>query len=131
MFSLVSRLISGRQGELSRMRPMTPEIISCNEFIRLFRDSNEATIQVSEQRIMAATVGMLPALQTIPYVKIRNRFRILSNLDPVINQHEETGIIRMEFTLNEVLTEFRVIARFAPGGESFILEKSTAPNSSA
>lgn len=109
---------------------MTPEIIGCNEFIRFFRDSNEDTIHVSRQRIEQAHTGALALLQAIPYEKVRNRFRILCNLDPAINQQEEAGIIRTSFRLNEVTTEFTLTARFESGGEGFTLIKNTAPKPS-
>ena len=103
-------------------------MISCNDFIRAFCESEKQTIQVSKQAIADATADILSPLREIPYEKIRNRFRVLSSLDPVVNQKEEKGVIRISFATDEVLTAFEIISIFTPLGEGFILQKTTEPN---
>jgi hypothetical protein len=120
-------MISRQPDEFSRMRDVSPEITSCNDFIRLFIESEKQSIHVSEHAIANFTPEILSPLQKIPYQKVRNRFRILSNLDPVKNQKEERGIIRVGFTTNEVLTTNEIISIFPPNDESFLLKK-TEPN---
>jgi len=110
------------------MVAMSPEIVACNDFSRRFYESADVEVRVSEASIADCIDGVLSPLRSLPYRKVRNRFRVLCSMDPVVNQKEEVGFVHVGFAdENGVLDEVCFRCIFPSGDPYFIIQKVENP----
>ena len=98
---LLNRLRPPRDEFLSSIRPASETACRCNDFVTDFCESDLDSIEITEATFGNDSNPVLKHLQGGAYHEIRNRFRILSNLDPVMNKKEETGLIRMSYRIGD------------------------------
>jgi hypothetical protein len=119
-FSLLfaDQKISGRM-----LEPSSPEIISCNKFLVHFCDSDIAQIEISESEINTSGIELFRDLSDIPSERIRNRFRILSNLDPIKNTEEEIGRLKLSYSRKGKMTDMDLFTTFPIDTSRFTIRK--------
>ena len=122
MHSLLRRLFGASEAGLAGVKASTPEQIASNDFLVSFLESEKTEIEVSAEKIASGTVECAD-LSGIDYVRIRNRFKIMSNLDPVVNQTEQIGIIRFSYRSGDSMKDVVIESRFPPTPETFYLKK--------
>lgn len=122
MIALIRRFFRGPESSLSGMKTSTPEQIASTDFLTAFAKSEDEEIEVSAERIAAGSIDYA-GLSGIDYLKIRNRFRVLSNLDPVVNSTEEVGVIRFSYLSDDSMKDVLLEARFLANSDRFYLKK--------
>ena len=99
---LLNRLRSRPEDDrLSSMSAMNETMCRCEDLVIDFCGSTQLSIEISEATFSIDPNPVLKHLQGGSYREIRNRFRVISNLDPVMNKKEETGLIRMSYSIDE------------------------------
>lgn len=101
-----------------------PQITLCNEFMRNFSDSDLARIEVSPDEITRCPHGILRPLTGVPFETICNRFRVLSNLDPVTNPKTEHGRVKLSYRVNGAMKDIPLYLRFPPARTGFTVSKT-------
>ncbi len=86
---------------LSSLRPASETAWRCNDFVTDFCESDRTSIEIAETSFGTDPNPVFKHLHGASYREIRNRFRVLSNLDPVVNRAEEIGQIRMSYRIGE------------------------------
>src|SRR5690606_8048222 len=108
----LSRFFTEEKVRGHMLEPSTPEIISCNKFLVHFCDSDIAQIEVSESEINTSGIELFVDLSGIPFERIRNRFRVLSNLDPIKNTKEEIGRLKLSYNRSGKMTDVDLFTTF-------------------
>ncbi len=103
--------------------PATPEIISCNKFLVGFCKSGIAEIEVSEQAIVTNRLQLSGDLAGIPFDRIRNRFRVLSNLDPLKNKKDEMGRLKLSYKSGAEMVDVDLLTLFPADTARFTIRK--------
>ena len=122
MLGLIRRLFRPSQPVLEGLRPTTPEQLASNAFVRRFAESEQIEIEVSPEHIASGSPEY-EDFAGIEFARIRNRFRILSNLDPVVSREEQAGIIRFSYRSGESMSDVVMESRFPAVSETFYLKK--------
>lgn len=85
----------------SSLRPTSEIAARCNGFLRAFCDSDLDSIKIEDAAFNTDANPVLKHLRGGSYREIRNRLRILSNLDPVVNRTEESGRIHLSYATDD------------------------------
>ena len=127
MFALLHRLF-GRPAENAAftLHPVTPEMLGCNEVVRSFCESPLNELEISPEAIAHGDSALLTSLRTLDFARVRNRFRVLGNLDPVRNRNEERSTLRFSYrTAGDHFRDAEIEAVFPAYGDRFIIRKLT------
>ena len=122
MLTLLRRLFGRSEHALDGLRATTREEEASNDFLELFAESETREIEISLTRVESRSFPY-DVLSEIGYSKVRNRFRVLSNLDPVRNQKDEVGVIRFSYRKDTEMKDLLVESRFPRDTDTFYLKK--------
>lgn len=103
----------------------TPEKIHANELLRHFWESDLARLEVTRENA-GKEMPELTAEEDLDFERVRNRFRIMANLNPVRNRVDEKGTIRFGFVSGGEMRHAEAGVYFPGGREEFFLERRSA-----
>ena len=127
MFALLHRLF-GRSAEDDSFtfHPATPEMLGCNDVVMSFCESPLDELEISPEAIARDDRALLVSLRTLDFGRVRNRFRVVCNLDPVRNRNEDRGTLRFSYrTTGELFRDAEIEAVFPASGDGFTIRKLT------
>jgi hypothetical protein len=98
-----------------------PYVRLVNQFLHDFAKSADALIEFTADDLKpnSSSSPLLHNLRGADYDTVRNRLRVISSLDPIVNLEAEEGFI--QFTVGS--SPHRLRSQFAPRGQSILLEK--------
>ena len=99
-------------------RPITAGV---SLFLSLFCNSNETQIEISPTLIQEGA-ELYSELNGLEYYKVRNRFRIMSRLNPGGNQSLEVGVIQLRLGFLDNSMKVEIETRFPAGSDTFTLK---------
>jgi hypothetical protein len=106
------------------LRPTTPEMLGCNDVMRSFCESPAEELEISPEVIARGDPALLVPLRALAFDRVRNRFRIVCNLDPVRNQTEDRGMIRFSYrTTGDQFRDAEIEAVFPSSADRFTIRK--------
>lgn len=105
------------------VRTATSEENYASELLRCFWESDLASLEVKRE-----SAGMeMPALVAeagLDFERLRNRFRIMANLNPGWNKADEVGTIRFTYLSDETFRAAEVEGCFPGDAERFWLKRA-------
>jgi hypothetical protein len=127
MFALLHRLFGRRvENAAFTLHSVTPEMIGCNEVVRSFCESPLDELEISPEAIARGDSALLASLHALDFARVRNRFRVLGNLDPVRNRNEERGTLRFSYrTAGDLFRDAEIETVFPVSGDRFTIRKLT------
>jgi hypothetical protein len=118
------RRTSAQKSPYQRMQPQTEVMKATNLFFMRFVSSELRSIEFSESDVAAGSDEILQPLATENFSRIRNRIRVISNLDPVLNVQADGGTVKLSTRMSDgQWKEFTMRAFFSAGGERIRIEK--------
>lgn len=124
MFALLRRLVRRANDDSFTLSPVTPEQTGCNDLLAAFCESPLTTLDVSCAAVARSEPSILRPLHALDFGRVRNRFRVLCNLNPGSNRAEDQGLIRFSYlTKAGRFRDAEIEAVFPASADRFTLRK--------